>query len=152
MLGKALKERVKKVQSEDCVTKEVLQHIMVEKELISRIELGPMGNEERQELAGFLRCKDRLFIGEEGLIRLSFNGGRSFKSKGYVFGKKEKNRLIIPKTLRQEVMAMVHDAPMAGHMGMNRTWQRIRDCAFWPDMKADVERYVGYCEKCNSSQ
>ena len=59
------------------MTKELLQHIV-------------MDNEQRQELAGFLRCKYRLFIDEEGLIRLRFNGGRSCKSKGYTFGKNKR--------------------------------------------------------------
>ena len=48
--------------------------------------------------------------------------------------------------LRKEVIVMAHDAPITVHVGMNRTRIKVRDCAFWPDMKAGVESYVAGCE------
>ena len=43
---------------------------------------------------------------------------------------------------------MAHDMPMAGHMGVERTLQRIRKSLWWPGVTKDVKTYVQSCPEC----
>ena len=47
---------------------------------------------------------------------------------------------------------MVHDAPLAGHMGTKRTWMRLRNSFWWPNMKAELEKYIAGCERCGKNK
>jgi hypothetical protein len=57
--------------------------------------------------------------------------------------------LVIPSSLRAEVLFRAHDLPMSGHLGVEKTWRRIRRYCFWPGMYKDVLAYVLSCRKCN---
>ena len=89
---------------------------------------------------------DRMFLDDEGILRVKYNGGKI--TKKYPFGKREMNRVVFPKSLCEEACTVCHDSPLAGHMGIRRTWQRVRDTFWWEDMKADVTDYVNNCERC----
>ena len=43
---------------------------------------------------------------------------------------------------------MAHDMPMAGHVGVERTLQRIRKRFWWPGVAKDVKNYVQSCPEC----
>jgi transposase InsO family protein len=53
-------------------------------------------------------------------------------------------KLVIPKTLRQEMIDAVH----IGHMGVNKTVSRARDIMFWPLMTKDITDHVLACHLC----
>ena len=36
-----------------------------------------------------------------------------------------KHQIVLPKTYRQEILSMAHETPLSGHMGINRTCQKI---------------------------
>ncbi|CAF4128773.1 unnamed protein product, partial [Didymodactylos carnosus] len=50
---------------------------------------------------------------------------------------------MIPK-----VMAAYHDHPTSGHFGIRRTWHKLKDRYFWPNMMSTIENYIKSCEKC----
>ncbi|UYV70961.1 hypothetical protein LAZ67_8001260, partial [Cordylochernes scorpioides] len=56
--------------------------------------------------------------------------------------------LVIPKTKRLELLEQMHDHPTSGHMGIKRTYSRIKDKYFWPSMFKTVEKYVSSCPEC----
>ena len=58
------------------------------------------------------------------------------------------HRLWVPSSLRSTVMHDFHDVPMAGHMGVSRTYQRIHFNYYWMGMRKDIENWVLSCEKC----
>lgn len=58
------------------------------------------------------------------------------------------NLPVIPKHMRLEVMGFAHDDPMSGHLGLGRTWDRIRQRFFWPEMAVFARKYVETCEAC----
>ena len=82
----------------------------------------------------------------EGLLRLRFNGGR--RNIENPFGTVQRNRLVVPKTLRLEIVALVHRSATAAHMGNTRSWKRARDNFWWPNMRKDIECYIQNCEEC----
>ena len=90
--------------------------------------------------------KDRLFLDGKGILRVKFCRGR--RTKDSPFGKTEINRVVVPRSQRKKACRMCHDAPLAGHMGIRRTWQRVRDSFWWEEMKQDVTNHVKDCEEC----
>lgn len=57
-------------------------------------------------------------------------------------------RLFVPLGSRQEVLRRCHDDPLAAHMGVAKTLQRVKDHFYWPRMAYDTEKYVQKCESC----
>ena len=91
--------------------------------------------------------QDRLFIDpKDGLLKLRYNGGRKTVQKP--FGVRESNRVVVPLSWRKQILRLVHDGPLAGHMGVDRTWSRLRDWFWWPLIKQDLQTYIQGCEAC----
>ena len=61
----------------------------------------------------------------------------------------EQDLLVVPYSLRQELLKLNHDLPSAGHPGINRTYSKLRSRYFWHGMSRDVEEYVKACAVCN---
>ncbi|XP_037774491.1 uncharacterized protein K02A2.6-like [Penaeus monodon] len=57
-------------------------------------------------------------------------------------------RLVIPKSLRGAALDVVHAVPSAGHQGVHRTYQRLRDHFYFPGMLTASRRYVASCTAC----
>ena len=64
------------------------------------------------------------------------------------------NLLYIPDSLelKQQLLHDYHDAPISGHLGRDKTLERIRRSYYWPGMKRDVEEYVSTCERCQRNK
>lgn len=57
-------------------------------------------------------------------------------------------KLVVPRAARDEVLRENHDEPQAGHLGVDKTYQRIFVSYYWPGMMRDVIRHVRHCETC----
>ena len=57
-------------------------------------------------------------------------------------------QLVVPKVLRNTIMSVAHEAILAGHMGANKTLNRIKSAFYWPCMDGDVRRYCKSCDIC----
>lgn len=55
---------------------------------------------------------------------------------------------VIPKNERKVLINMAHDPPMAGHMGIFKTYNRLTEKYYWPKMRSDVTSYVRRCQTC----
>ncbi|XP_022795609.1 uncharacterized protein K02A2.6-like [Stylophora pistillata] len=53
-------------------------------------------------------------------------------------------RIVIPQTLRQQVLAIAHE----GHVGIVATKLRLRTKVWWPGIDKDAEQYVRSCHGC----
>ena len=65
--------------------------------------------------------------------------------------RKHGNRLLfqqVIKSLRRMFLQLVHDAPVSGHLGRDRTLERVRQTAYWPSVVNDVSNYCMGCPKC----
>ncbi|UYV71980.1 K02A2.6-like, partial [Cordylochernes scorpioides] len=56
--------------------------------------------------------------------------------------------LIVPKNKQKELLENMHDHPTSGHMGIKRTYNRLKSKYFWPSMLKTVEEYVFSCPGC----
>src|SRR3954466_15877898 len=61
----------------------------------------------------------------------------------------DQDQLCIPRgPLRTQILHDHHDAPIAGHQGIERTYEAIHCLFYWPRMNNDVRNYVKSCDTC----
>lgn len=61
---------------------------------------------------------------------------------------REKDKLVVPVKLRSHILKLYHDLPISGHLGIDKTLNKIRMKFIWPGMSNDVKAYVNACEMC----
>ena len=54
----------------------------------------------------------------------------------------------IPASMINTLLHSYHNSPTSGHLGVNKTWYKIRDRYFWPGMYNTIKEYVLSCTKC----
>ena len=60
-------------------------------------------------------------------------------------------QLVLPQQCRLPVLRLAHDVPMAGHMGITRTKDRLLQRYYWPGIFSDTADYCRSCEVCQKS-
>ncbi len=56
--------------------------------------------------------------------------------------------LVIPSSLVETVLKLLHDTPQAGHLGRDRTLSMARPKYYWPTMRLDIEKHIAQCLSC----
>ncbi|KAH9109248.1 hypothetical protein AeMF1_015659, partial [Aphanomyces euteiches] len=59
---------------------------------------------------------------------------------------------MIPGSMIEEVLRASHCSPFAGHLGFNKTRERIRRTAYWTDWIQDCKDFVIMCPDCNKAK
>ena len=59
---------------------------------------------------------------------------------------------MLPEALHQKAMSLCHDSPTAGHQGTLKTWETIRQEAYWVNMAQDVDRHYRECVTCQKAK
>lgn len=57
---------------------------------------------------------------------------------------------VVPQEMRRQVLHHCHDTPPAGHMGVARTTERVKQSFFWVGIKKDVRQYCRECDCCTA--
>ena len=57
-------------------------------------------------------------------------------------------QLVVPKFHRETVTRVAHESIMSGHMGTQRTLDRVLSAFYWPGVSADVKRFCQSCDIC----
>ena len=60
--------------------------------------------------------------------------------------------LVLPLQCRSTVLKLAHDIPAAGHLGINRTKDRVVQRYYWPGVFRDVTNHCRTCEVCQRAQ
>ena len=55
---------------------------------------------------------------------------------------------ILPAALRNDVLGALHTVPMAAHLGVKKTLNKVRTQYYWKGMTTDVKQFVRTCEAC----
>ena len=76
------------------------------------------------------------YVMKDGLLYRRFDGN---------------TQLVVPKDLRESVLKMGHDMPLAGHLGVRRTRERIWQAFYWPGISSDVRKYCQSCDPCQKT-
>jgi hypothetical protein len=57
-------------------------------------------------------------------------------------------QIVVPKSYRQEILSLAHETPLAGHLGINKTYNKILTHFYWPKIKSDVCKFCRSCHTC----
>ena len=60
----------------------------------------------------------------------------------------EIRQVVLPRSYRQNVLKLAHNIPIAGHLGAEKTKQRILKRFYWPSIHRDVKKYCKECAEC----
>ena len=73
---------------------------------------------------------------------------------GILFRKFESNdeqstikQMTVPQSKKQEILHYFHDIPSAGHLGVDKTLEKLKAGFYWPNMKNYVQRYCRSCDR-----
>jgi len=58
------------------------------------------------------------------------------------------HQIVVPKIYRQEIIELAHNTPLAGHLGVRKTCQKVLQHFYWPRLKSDVAQYCRSCHIC----
>ncbi len=58
-----------------------------------------------------------------------------------------KTQIVVPLTFRDYILKLAHQG-LAGHSGVWKTYDRIRQQFYWPKVKRDVAKYIRSCHTC----
>ena len=59
-----------------------------------------------------------------------------------------KHQVVLPKSYRNGVLSIAHETPLAGHLGVSKTYNKILNYFFWPLIKTDVSNFCRSCHTC----
>ncbi|MDN6497868.1 MAG: hypothetical protein L0K54_12055 [Tetragenococcus koreensis] len=62
--------------------------------------------------------------------------------------RKGKQYLVVPASLRSEILYLSHNHVSAGHSGFAKTWKRLNARFYWKNMEEDCKTYCTNCERC----
>jgi transposase InsO family protein len=55
---------------------------------------------------------------------------------------------VMPEHLRAQLLTVAHDAADSGHLGVNRTLEKLLERCWWPGIQQDVKNWVASCPAC----
>lgn len=109
--------------------------LKADNDLFSQVESAAANDQEYQAVLAAVEKGSR----EDFILR----DGRLYKVKG--------DQLYIPAgDLRRKLLAEAHDAPLSGHLGRDKTYDRLSRAFYWPRMHVQVETYCTTCPSCQA--
>jgi hypothetical protein len=57
-------------------------------------------------------------------------------------------RVVVPLSIRKQLLEEYHDSPLSGHLATRRTRLRLEDKYYWPSLSDDVKTYFKSCTVC----
>ena len=97
-------------------------------------DVSSKGNETKSLWAQW----ESIVINKEGLLCRLLKGP----------GSSQRTQIIIPSSLVQSVLEMLHDSVTGGHMGIRRTLARARLRFYWHKQRESVQLWCKGCAKC----
>ena len=58
-------------------------------------------------------------------------------------------QLVVPQVLRDRVLSLGHESIMSGHLGNQKTSDRIVSCLYWSGIVGDIKRFCQSCVICH---
>ena len=57
-------------------------------------------------------------------------------------------QMVAPKEIRRFILENLHGTRVAGHLGVNKTIERVRKSFYWPGYREDIELWCKKCSVC----
>ena len=58
---------------------------------------------------------------------------------------------IVPPSMTQEILSACHSSQTAGHLGVDKTSEKIKQRFYWPGLQEDTKLFVSRCPECQKS-
>jgi len=59
------------------------------------------------------------------------------------------HQVVVPPLYCPEVLNLAHETPLAGHLGISKTYRKILNYFYWPGIRKDVKYF---CKTCSTYQ
>ena len=59
-------------------------------------------------------------------------------------------QLIVPQSLRHQILTELHDSPTGGHLGEDKLYSRLQQRFYWPGYSTDVKHWCATCPSCTA--
>jgi len=105
-----------------------------EQEKLYKINVEKFENDERRTL--YLQW-DRLRISGHNLYREWYDENDNIKLQ-----------FIVPKKHREFILKQAHSSVLSGHLGFDKTLEKVQSRCYWPGQRKCVKKYVTECETC----
>lgn len=89
-----------------------------------------------------LKVARKNFVLEEGILYL-----KTEKRQGQIVF-----RVVLPKSLHERALKLIHACPFSGHMGVDRTWRKARDAYFWVGLRPTIKDFIDKCHECSCAK
>lgn len=109
------------------------------------------GQVEDPELMKIIQCFEDTSSNHDEYVKWTERGYLMTNGVLYRYcpeGESEEALLVVPEQERTRVLNQYHDAPTAGHYGIERTIQRITSRYYWTGMRRYITEYVKRCIDC----
>ena len=57
-------------------------------------------------------------------------------------------QIVIPPAYRHDILSLAHETPLAGHLGINKTYYKVLNHFYWPGLRGDTKRFCKTCHTC----
>ena len=84
--------------------------------------------------------------------RLKCQDGQLWRRYDDGTGKKEWLQLVVPTSLREEILHKVHQGVVSGHLGEQKMLHQIKERFYWPGMAEDVHNWCQTCASCATNK
>ena len=61
------------------------------------------------------------------------------------------HQIVVPKKFRGEILRLGHEVPMAGHLGIRKTFDKVTRHFYWPGIRSDITAFCRRCHICQVS-
>ncbi|XP_065917657.1 uncharacterized protein [Dysidea avara] len=58
------------------------------------------------------------------------------------------HQIVVPNCYREDILSLAHGSPLAGHLGINKTYQKVVSNFYWPGLHKDVVKFCRSCHTC----
>ena len=122
--------RIVQLQKEDELCQSIAYYL-----LNNKLRLG-------DEEPFWLTSADLFFINEKGILcRKLFPVGNRKDVEIFI-------QTVAPIGIRRSILKAMHDDPMGGHLGFQKTYLKIKHSFYWPQMSKEIKDYVSTCTLC----
>ena len=57
-------------------------------------------------------------------------------------------QIVVLPPYRRDILVLAHDTPLAGHLGVEKTYRKVLGHFYWPGLHGDVKRFCKTCHVC----
>ncbi|XP_069110221.1 uncharacterized protein [Argopecten irradians] len=130
-------------EEDACVLGETVELSNVNAEVLSRLqsEDPTLANIRRKSAvsADLIHDDRNAIYWENGILKRKWESSNGIQSGVQV---------VLPERLRLNVIKLAHERPLAGHLGAEKTKERVLTAFYWPGVFKDITEYCSTCDIC----